>query len=121
MVARGNFILMTDADGATPIKELEKLEQIISQKISDSGEGVVIGSRVLSKAAEKVTIVRKIEISTFLAALVTATVRFRVPNTGNVSTAPRGKGHPMRVQTFHEKIRSTNFRQTSFTRLFLRY
>jgi dolichyl-phosphate beta-glucosyltransferase len=41
--ARGRLLLMADADGATPIEELERLEQAIAQ-----GAQIAVGSRTLA-------------------------------------------------------------------------
>ncbi|MBI3619089.1 glycosyltransferase family 2 protein [Candidatus Peregrinibacteria bacterium] len=48
--ARGDVLLLDDADGATPIEEIEKLRPILEQKEAD----IVIGSRVLRTAEHPV-------------------------------------------------------------------
>jgi dolichyl-phosphate beta-glucosyltransferase len=45
MAARGRVVLIADADGATPIEELTKLEQALT-----AGSDVAIGSRYLSES-----------------------------------------------------------------------
>jgi dolichyl-phosphate beta-glucosyltransferase len=47
--AQGRMVLFADADGATPIEELERLEPIL-----ESGAAVVIGSRAIKTAEVKV-------------------------------------------------------------------
>jgi len=49
MAARGAWRLFTDADGATPIAELKRLEPVLA-----AGADVVIGSRVLADPAVSV-------------------------------------------------------------------
>ena len=53
LAARGAYRLFTDADGATPIAELKRLEPALS-----AGADVVIGSRVVVDAAVSVTALR---------------------------------------------------------------
>ena len=48
--AAGSLVLYTDADGAAPIEELEKLQKIINE-----GYDIVIGSRVLKNNTSKVS------------------------------------------------------------------
>lgn len=45
--ARGEKILMVDADGATDIKDYEKLDQEIKKIQNQNSEGIVIGSRYI--------------------------------------------------------------------------
>lgn len=44
LVARGKYLLMADADGATKFSDIEKLENCMSQ-IESQGHGVIVGSR----------------------------------------------------------------------------
>jgi len=44
MVARGRYLLMVDADGATKFSELDKVEQEL-KKIEKDGYGIGVGSR----------------------------------------------------------------------------
>lgn len=56
LVARGEFLLMVDADGATKFSDLGKLLLEI-KKIEKNGQGVVVGSRshlVTTEAVVKV-------------------------------------------------------------------
>ena len=50
-VARGEFQLMADADGATPIQELERLEAVIG-----NGADLAIGSRFLASRDNRYTV-----------------------------------------------------------------
>jgi len=53
MCARGKYILMADADAATKIEDLEKLEQEL-RRVQKNGDGIAVGSRRhLQKLAEK--------------------------------------------------------------------
>ena len=49
LAARGDYRLFTDADGATPIGELKRVEPLLT-----AGAGIVIGSRVLADPAVSV-------------------------------------------------------------------
>ncbi|HEV8642898.1 MAG TPA: dolichyl-phosphate beta-glucosyltransferase [Methylomirabilota bacterium] len=49
LAARGDYRLFTDADGATPIGELKRVEPLLM-----AGAGIVIGSRVLADPAVSV-------------------------------------------------------------------
>jgi len=45
LTARGKYVLMLDADGATEIKEFEKLVKLMKDKCENNGLGIVVGSR----------------------------------------------------------------------------
>mmetsp|Transcript_72704 Transcript_72704/g.168475 ORF Transcript_72704/g.168475 Transcript_72704/m.168475 type:complete len:319 (-) Transcript_72704:94-1050(-) len=50
LVARGQLLLMADADGATSIRDIERLEQALSLKGDDGGVHMAFGSRHHLKA-----------------------------------------------------------------------
>ena len=53
--ARGNFVLYADADGATPIEEIERLQDAV-----DQGTDVAIGSRAMySKETQVKTVIHR--------------------------------------------------------------
>lgn len=50
LAARGQFLLMADADGATSIRDLERLEETLSFRGTDGGVHIAFGSRHHLKA-----------------------------------------------------------------------
>jgi len=52
LVARGKYLLMADADGATKFSDLEKLESALKE-IEVNGYGVIVGSRAQYHESEK--------------------------------------------------------------------
>jgi len=55
--ARGEYLLMLDADGATRIRDLDKLEEELLQIKNNKGHGVAVGSR--AHLQDKAVAVRK--------------------------------------------------------------
>jgi len=45
LTAIGKYVLFLDADGATEIKEFEKLLKIMKESVENNGLGIVVGSR----------------------------------------------------------------------------
>lgn len=61
MVARGDYVLMADADGATKFSDFELLEDQM-QNIEKNNHGLVVGSRAHLQSAA----VAKVRFKTFL-------------------------------------------------------
>jgi dolichyl-phosphate beta-glucosyltransferase len=45
LTAIGEYVLMLDADGATEIKEFERITKMLKEKVEENGLGIVAGSR----------------------------------------------------------------------------